>query len=448
MALLALPAAAGAYVRGSAGLGDSFFPRAGNGGYDVSHYALDLRYKPGSRLLRATATIRATATANLKRFNLDFRHLHISSLRVNGRTQAFSRVGQELRIRPRPRFHRGKRFRVWIRYRGRPRPLSDPLGAKYGWIPTADGAFVAGEPTGSPTWFPCNDYPTDKATYDFRVTVPRGTTAVANGTLEDRIERRHRTIFVWSEDSPMATYLATVTSGRFRATRSTATGIPSYVAVDPTEAGAAASALAKLPEILSLFVSGFGAYPFEATGAIVDHTSRVGYALETQTRPLFHQAPGSGLLAHELGHQWFGDDVTPKRWRQIWLNEGFATWAEWYWRASDGDTSLNNRFDGLYATPARNRSFWNPPPAHPGTPRNLFDRTIYDRGGMTLEALREKIGNGAFLQILHHWVAKYRYGNAGTQSFIHLAETDSGRNLDHFFHVWLFRRGKPKPNSW
>ncbi len=389
----------------------------------------------------------ATATANLKRFNLDFRHLRVSSLRVNGIGADFSRKGQELRIRPRPRLRRGKPFRVWIRYRGKPRPLRDPLGAKYGWIPTADGAFVAGEPTGSPTWFPCNDHPTDKATYRFRVTVPRGTTAVANGTLEDRIVRRHRTTFVWSEDSPMATYLATVTSGRFQVRRSAANGIPSYVAIDPA-AGSGGSALAEIPDILALFASGFGEYPFEATGAIVDHTSKVGYALETQTRPLFPNAPGRVLLAHELAHQWFGDDVTLKRWRQIWLNEGFATWAEWYWEASEGGRSLNDRFDALYATPARDRPFWNPPPGNPGGPSKLFDGTIYDRGAMTLEALREKIGGAAFFETLRDWVAKHRHGNAGTKRFIQLAQADSGRNLDHFFDVWLFRRGKPKRNSW
>jgi aminopeptidase N len=308
--------------------------------------------------------------------------------------------------------------------------------------------LVASEPTGSPTWFPCNDYPTDKATYRFRVTVPRGTTAVANGRLEGRIEHRHWTTFVWSERSPMATYLATVTSGRFRVTQSDVNGIPSYVAVDPANAGAGPGALSGIPDILALFGSAFGAYPFEATGAIVDHTSSVGYALETQTRPLFPQAPGTGILAHELAHQWFGDDVTPRRWRQIWLNEGFATWASWYWDANQGGRSLRQRFVHQYATPAGSTSFWNPPPGNPGGPANLFSLSVYVRGAMTLEALHEKIGGAAFFQILRDWVTRHRHGNAGTKSFIQLAEADSGIDLQHFFNVWLFRQGKPKPNSW
>jgi aminopeptidase N len=439
--------ASGAYVKGSPGLGDALFPRAGNGGYDVSHYGLALRYKPARNHLRGTARIRAKATQGLSRFDLDFRRLHILSLKVNGKRAGFRRRGQELMISPRPKLERGREFTVVVRYGGKPRPVIDPDGSKDGWVPTGDGAFVASEPQGSPSWFPCNDYPTDKATYDFRVTLPKGRTAVANGTLRRRIQRNHSTTFVWSEGKPMATYLATVTSGKFKVTKSNAGGVPSYVAVDPQEVDAAGPVLAKIPGILALFGSTFGAYPFEGTGAIVDDAS-VGYSLETQTRPLFDGAPNVVTVAHELSHQWFGDDVTPKRWSQIWLNEGFATWSQWYWVAADGGEGLKARFDDMYGTPASHTEFWNPPPGNPGDAAHLFDGTIYERGEMTLEALREKVGDATFHQILRDWLAKHRYGNAGTHAFIELAEADSGANLRHFFHVWLFREGKPKPGSW
>lgn len=437
------PAAAG-YVRGSAGLGDRFFPRAGNGGYDVGHYGLNLRYKPGQRRLIAVARIRATATESLRRFDLDLRGLHITSLRVNGKAARFRRRGQELIVRPRPRLSDGADFVVGVRYRGRPQRVIDPDRSTEGWVATRDGAFVVGEPQGSPSWFPCNDYPTDKATYRFRVTVPRGRTAVANGTLARRFVHRGRTTFVWREDAPMATYLATVTSGRFHVTRANANGVSSYVAVDPSEAPA--TALDAIPEILALFDSAFGDYPFETTGAIVDHAPSVGYALETQTRPLFDRAPDEVTLAHELSHQWFGDSVTPRRWRQIWLNEGFATWSEWYWDAHEGGPTLEDRFDDLYATPASDTGFWNPPPGDPGSAAELFDDTIYDRGAMTLEALREKLGEPTFLQILADWVSAHQYANATIRDFIDLAEDDSEIPLDSFFEVWLFEPGKPA--SW
>jgi aminopeptidase N len=305
---------------------------------------------------------------------------------------------------------------------------------------------VADEPQGAPTWFPCNDYPTDKATYDFRITVPRGVTAVANGKLVRRVRRAHRSIFVWSEEAPMATYLATATNGRFKVNRSRAAGIPSYVAVDPSQSSASSSALGRIPAILRLYGGRFGHYPFDQTGAIVDSAPSVGYALETQTRPLFDRAPDATTLAHELAHQWFGDDVTPSTWRDIWLNEGFATWAEWYWSHHEGGDSLRQVFNRFYATPKRVTGFWDPPPGDPGEAANLFDGTIYVRGGMTLEALRQKVGGPTFFAILRDWLSQHRYGNANSHQFIALASADSGMDLTHFLHAWLYRpiaRGKP-----
>jgi aminopeptidase N len=438
--------AAGAFVHGSAGAGDPYFHRAGNGGYGVSHYRLALRYSPSDDRLRAVATVKALATEGLSRFDLDLRRLHVSSVRVEGEPARFRRRGQELIVTPRHPLPDGERFKVRVQYRGTPRPVIDPDGSQDGWIPTADGAFVADEPQGAPTWFPCNDYPTDKATYDFRVTVPRGVTAVANGKLVRRVRHRRRSTFVWSEDAPMATYLATVTTGRFRVSRSRAAGIPSYVAVDPSQASAASSSLAKIPAILRLYRARFGPYPFGQTGAIVDYAPSVGYALETQTRPLFDSAPGPVTVAHELSHQWFGDDVTPSTWRDIWLNEGFATWSEWYWSQHEGGATTRRVFNRLYATPKSVTGFWSPPPGDPGEAANLFDGTIYGRGGMTLEALRERVGGATFFRILRDWVSQHRYGNANTHQFIALANADSGMDLTGFLRAWLYRpiqHGKP-----
>jgi aminopeptidase N len=427
---------------GSAGLGDPFFGKAGNGGYDVARYSLRLKLGPKARRIRALTRIEATATQDLSRFNLDYRGPKVLSVRVDGKRARHRRRHSELKVTPRAGIGAGEAFTVRVRYRGRPHPITDPDGSEEGWFRTDDGAFVVGEPRGSETWFPSNDHPTDKAAFRFRVTVPRKLKAIANGELERRIRHRRRTTFVWREDDPMASYLATVTTGRFRLSRSVIGGIPSVVAVDPRERR---SGVRHTREILALFESLFGPYPFDDVGAIVDHVPRVPYALETQTRPLYNRSPGDVLVAHELSHQWFGNSVSLERWDEIWLNEGFATWAEWRWKEERGELTTAETFEELFETPAGDEKFWNPPPGDPGRPENLFDRTVYDRGAMTLEVLRQEVGDSAFYEILREWVERHAHANASTADFIALAEEVSGQSLDTLFEVWLFERGKPPP---
>jgi aminopeptidase N len=424
---------------GSAGLGDPFFPTAGNGGYEVEHYALRMKLGRKARKLRAAARIEAVATQDLSRFNLDYRGPKVRAVRVDRGRARFRHRRSELTVSPRDGIAGGQEFTVRVRYRGRPRGLHGADGAE-GWVRTSDGAFVAGEPLGSETWFPCNNTPTDKATFSFRVTVPRKLQAVANGRLERRVKRRRRTTYVWRENDPMAAYLATVTTGRFDLSRSMISGLPSVVAVDPRERR---SGVRRTRKILELFEALLGPYPFDDMGAIVDHAPAVGYALETQTRPLYSDSPGHVLVAHELAHQWFGNSVSLERWPDIWLNEGFATWAEWRWQQSAGGPTTAARLDRLYETPASREEFWNPPPGDPGRPSKLFDRTIYDRGAMTLEVLRQQIGNGSFLTLLREWTDRYAYGNATSDDFIALAEEVSGEQLDDLFESWLFAPDKP-----
>ncbi len=445
--LVASPAgASGGAAPGAPGAGDPYFPDAGNGGFDVADYSLDLAYDPATKRLDGTAVILATATRSLSRFDLDLRALAVSGVTVNGRPARTARSGQELVITPARELRRGLPFLVVVRYGGVPETVIDPDDSLDGWIPTDDGAFVVNEPQGAPSWFPVSDHPSDKATYTIRMTVPAGLTAVGNGRLLAQSTRGGKATFVWRESRPMASYLATITLGKFTVTTGrTADGIPVYTAVDPQESAAQAT-VARIPEIIAFEQSVFGRYPFETVGAIVDHARFVGYALESQTKPNFDRAPRVGTLVHELAHQWFGDAVTPKRWQDIWLNEGFATYAEWLWSEHTGGDTAQQNFDADYATPATETDFWNPPSGDPGGPANLFTGSVYDRGAMTLHALRVKIGDRAFFRLLPTWVQRHRYGNADTGDLIALAEQISGQHLRHFFQVWLYTAGKP--TSW
>ena len=446
LAVVARPASAGGgFVPGSPGLDDPFFPNEGNGGYDVSHYSLVLSYDPDNQQLVGSADITATATQNLSSFDLDLRGFHITRLTVGGRPAPFSRDGQELIVNPIAGIKAGTAFTVAVEYSGTPTVVTDPDQSIEGWVATDDGAFVVGEPRGSPSWYPVNDNPRDKATFDFSVIVPQGLTVLANGVLVSHATSVGKTTWVWQEDDPMAPYLATATLGRFDLTESKlANGIPSYVAVDPRLAKG--HVLSKLPAIVDFYSSIYGPYPFTAVGAIVDSAKVVGYSLETQTKPVFPYVPNEATLAHELSHQWYGDSVTLTRWPDIWLHEGFATWSEWIWSEHEGKKSAHQWFKQLYNRPAQDSAFWNPPPADPGAPVFLFDRTIYYRGGMTLQALREKVGDLAFFRIMRDWATQNRFGNVTTSQFIQLAERDSGLDLQRFFTTWLYTEGKP--TSW
>jgi aminopeptidase N len=448
--LVAGPALAAGPAPGAATAGDPYFPLQGNGGYDVAHYGLTLDYRPASGVLNGVATIDATATQALSRFDLDLRRtMAVSSVTVAGRPAAFAQpadLQQELVVTPATPLPAGKAFTVVVRYSGVPSPVTDPDGSIDGWVATEDGAFVVNEPQGSPSWYPCNDTPRDKAGFDVTVTVPQGLTAIANGVLVDTATADGRTTYRWSQPQPMSTYLAFVTTGVFQvSTGTTPAGIPYLNAVDPSEADKSRAQLAKLPAMLDFFQSVYGDYPWNSGGALVDHAPEVGYALETATRPEFDRAPDELTLAHELAHQWLGDDVTLARWRDIWINEGFAEWSSWYWSEHTGQAGAQQFFQRFYATTAKDTGFWNPPPGDPGGAENLFAGSIYDRGAMTLQALRVKIGDdAAFLSLLRDWVAAHRYGNATVDDFVTFTEQRfPGLGLEHFFDVWLYQPGKP-----
>jgi hypothetical protein len=641
---------------GAPGAGDPYFPLDGNGGYDVKHYSLDITYDPETDLLTGIARIRAEATQDLSRFNLDFDGLTVRSIRVNRREATWARSGGELTITPHSGLPADEVFVIRVSYDGVPKPVVGALGES-GFLHTDDGAVIAGQPHVAATWFPVNDHPSDKAGYSFRITVPEGLEAVANGTLEDKSSSDGRSTWAWEAREPMASYLATATIGEFDLDSYSKDGIRYWDAIDPdlftpveprtgnqyaishraepsykrlghvisvpnegaklsfwinrdTEpnwdfvfveahtvgkndwttlgdlnghtsndtgfscpywlglhpflghyqsaqgggcsptgetgkwravsgasdgweqwkvdlsrfAGSEAkvfisyasddfiqpngvfiddivvstgtgttsfeddgntmdgwivpgapetsrnnsndwsvgtvddgpppvgdkvqAAFDRQSEIIDFLSSNFGPYPFSAAGGIVDDLKGVGFALENQTRPIYSKdffydrQLGDVVVVHELAHQWYGDSLALARWKHIWLNEGFATYAEWLWSEREGLGSAQETFDFFYGIPA-NDPFWHLSIGDPG-PRHLLDFPVYARGAMTLHRLRHAVGDDDFFRILRRWAASQEGGTVGTGQFIALAEQISGKTLDALFQRWLFTATKPK----
>ena len=465
------------FTAGAAGVGDEYFPFAGNGGYDVQHYDLDITYTPPEPApaplegeFAGVATITMVATQDLDRFNLDLRGMEVSALTVNGRPAmgieppaqgaevdgaAYWQVQDdeariwELTVQPRPKIKKGQEVRVVVTYGGTTTRPTDIEGFLYGWVTTRDGAMVVGEPEGTMTWYPVSDHPTDKATYSFEITVPEGKVAVANGLPpRDPVTEGGWTTWYWDAPDLQASYLTTASVGDYDLRFSeTDDGLPIIDAVDDalTDANRATSDanLARQPAMIEFFEREFGAYPFNSYGSIVDDDS-VGYALETQTRPVYSRVASEGTVAHELAHMWFGNAVSPELWRDIWLNEGWATYLSWLWREHRDLTTAEDEFDEVMSIPDDDE-FWDVVIADPGA-TGLFVDPVYDRGAATLHALREKIGDEAFLAGAREWVSRYNDGTATTEDFIAMYEEVSGQELGVFFDVWLYT--PEKPTAW
>jgi aminopeptidase N len=324
--------------QGADGIGDAYYPQLGNGGYDAQHYTLDLVVNVERNTVQGSATIDALATQPLAAFNLDFAGLEVEAVAINGAPVEYERQDRELVVIPAAPLADGEPFTVEVTYRGEPQPVRpEALPVQMGWIHYGTGIVVAGEPVGASGWYPVNEHPLDKATYTLRVTVPEPYVVAANGLLQETIPQDGGVTYVWEAGDPIASYLVTVNIDDFVIqTENGPDGLPIRNYFPADIADEAATDFAPTANMIAYFSSVFGPYPFEAYGVVVADT-RMGFALETQTLSVFSRnwvtdsRSIEETVAHELAHQWFGNSVSLAQWRDIWLNEGFATYASWLW---------------------------------------------------------------------------------------------------------------------
>jgi aminopeptidase N len=300
-------------------------------------------------------------------------------------------------------------------------------------------------------WFPSNDHPLDKATYDVSVSVPDGTQAISNGVLQSQSSKLGWTRYNWRSNKPQASYLTTLAVGKFDITTDkTESGLPVLNAYSKDlgdNAGAARASIERSTEVAEWLETVFGEYPFNALGGYVPNV-KSSYALETQTRPFYSPAAfkngsNASIVVHELAHQWYGDSVSVHGWKDIWVNEGFARYSQWLWSEKEGEGTAQELADYVYAQHPADDPFWTVKPGDPGAD-NQFHLAVYDRGALALQALRNEIGDEAFFAILKGWPKAHAYGNAKVGDFVKYAEKISGKPLAELFDTWLYQPSRPE----
>ena len=425
---------------------DPYLPSAGNHGYRVSRYELDLTYKMSSNNLRGVAVVTATATEPLKTILLDLSpHLDVTKVTIDrGRVARFSRPRGKLSVTPAEPLAVGAAFTLTIRYAGNPRPVRGPWG-EVGWEELTDGVLVAGQPDGAASWFPCDDHPSSKAPFRIRLTTDSPYRAVVTGALVGK--KRSGSMTTWDFDlpHPTPTYLVTVNLGRYEHVEVRGGPVPFRAYLPADLKRGFREAFDKQLRMIEVFTDLFGPYPFEEYKVVVTD-DELEIPLEAMGMSTFgRNTVESGgaderLIAHELAHQWFGNAVTVAGWRHIWLHEGFACYAEWLWTEFSGGVDAGSHALRYYS------KLQNSPQdillADPG-PKDMFDDRVYKRGALTLHVLRLTIGDERFFALLRAWVAAYSGRNVTTDDFLHMAADHSPVDLRPLWTAWLFSAPLP-----
>jgi len=427
---------------------DPYLPGHGDRRYAVRHYDLDLQVAVVGNHLTGTARLDVEARTELDTVELDLRGLSVRKVLVGGKSAArWRHRNGRLAVGLPSKLKSGQSVTIEIGYAGNPRPVPGIHGAA-GWEELSDGVTVASQPQGAPSWYPCNDYPGDKASYRVRVAADQAYRVIGNGVLKDTERRSSRTVWTYDQREPMATYLATLQIGRYAVLDlpGRSKGGPLVEVYYPARKKAGVvKTFARQREMVDVFTRLFGPYPYPVYRAVVTDDD-LEIPLEAQTLTIFglnHLEPNwenERLVAHELAHQWFGNSLTATRWQDIWLHEGFACYSEWLWSEHIGRASAARQarvhWDKIDRLPK------DLVLAAPGS-RLMFDDRIYKRGALTLHALRVKLGDKVFFDMLRAWTKARAHKGVDTERFISHAEGFAKRSLAPFFDKWLWRKSLP-----
>jgi aminopeptidase N len=428
----------------------------GDSRYDVKYYKIDLKIMHLTQSIAGSVIVKAEAdTSNVSSIYLDLvNQLIVDSVLCNGNIASFTRSSDKIFITLDNTYNVGEGFTIQVYYHGTP-PASGfgsfTFGTRGAGAPTI---YTLSEPYGSKDWWPCKDTPADKAdSADVWYTVSNPIKAVSNGLLQEVVNNGDGTsTYKWKVSYPIAQYLLSLAATDFveyvnyyRYSPTDSMPVMHYIYPE-TYNNTLKNLLDKTPQMIEVFKQHFGEYPFI--------NEKYGHAQFGWGGGMEHQtcssmgAFGEGINSHELAHQWYGDAITCKDWHHIWLNEGFATYAEGVWiEANQGNAAYNNYIanEMNYAKNATG-SVWV---QDISTVNSIFNYArSYAKGAVILHMLRGVVGDSTFYDILRTYTyhPSVSYGVAVTEDFQAIAENVSGMDLDYFFQQWIYGENYPRYN--
>lgn len=443
---------------------DYYTPGHGSDDYRVSRYELHLDYQVATNRLVGHATITGRASTALRTITLNLAGLRVLKIQLDGQpVTRFVQRGNQLLITPDRPLPAGTGFNLYVRYGGYPAPLRGIWGS-VGWEELTDGVMVAGQPTGAPTWFPCNDYPGQKASFGYTITTDADYRVICNGVLVSRHADAGRETWVFEQPEPMASYLATVHIGRYnllplsfhahppahRSGRQDGSRpVTQFLAAPPGLMTRAQTALARQGQMMDTFQTCFGPYPFPSYTVVVPGDG-LEIPLEAQSLSVFgpnhlnQTWESQRLIAHELAHQWFGNSLTATTWADIWLHEGFASYAEWLWSEASGNSTAASQARAAWRGLSVNAQ--DILVGDPG-PGSMFDDRVYTRGALAVHALRRAAGDALFFSFLRAWTEEHRFGSVTTTDLFDTADRICGEvpgfDARAVLTPWLYRLPLP-----
>ena len=426
---------------------DSVYPEVGDPRIDALLYDLELDWDPDAQRLEAQAVVTFRTARTAPRFQLDLGPaLTVGRLELDGEPVGFTRRGKDLVVKA--RIEEDQRYELSLDYDGTPEPTRAPTTRQdfstTGFTITDTGeVWTMQEPFGAYTWYPVNDQPADKALYDVTIHAPRPWTGISNGHLTELTTDDETTTSSWQLTEPASSYLVTLAIGDYAHSAETTAG---GLRVDywlPRGLVKGVEGVQTAADSVDWIESKLGPYPFDSLGLVVTDSQS---AMETQTMVTLGNNDyvlSPQVVAHELVHQWYGDQVSPADWSDVWLNEGMTMLLQWMYEDEQDIRPLRQTIEQARAGDQTLRDGYGPPGAY--DPKQFGSSNIYYTPALMWNELRVELGDDEFFRIARSWLTENDNTSVTREQIFEHWETETGRELSDFFDAWIMGRTTPAP---